>query len=75
MTDLSAAVADRSDKFEFVHQPGGRLWVKAPVDDKGRSVCPDLHLDLARAEDLGYLLLQAVEEAVARNLDIEGVDP
>jgi hypothetical protein len=55
-----------ADKFTFEHQGADRLWVKAPHDHKGLSLCPDLHLSLALAEELAYALLEAVEEGHRR---------
>lgn len=65
------AAAERGSQFETVIQPGGRLWVKAPQNERGFRLCPDLHLSLGDAEDLAYVLLQAVEEAVALDLDLD----
>lgn len=66
-------MADRTDKFEIERKPrsGADLWVKAPADDRGFPACPDLHLSFARAEELAYALLQAVEEAARDDLDLE----
>ena len=68
------AAADRDGKFQVQRKPrsGADFWVKAPVDDAGRPECPDLHLSVARAEELGYALLQAVEDLVQADLDLEG---
>lgn len=66
------AAASRPDKFtyELCPKSGADIWVKGPEDAKGRRMFPDIHLNVDWAEDLAELLLAAVEEAVAANLDL-----
>jgi hypothetical protein len=67
---IAGAVADDTYGFEVTYiapppapKPAGKVWAKAPVDDKGNRLCPDLHLPVSAAEELAYKLLEAVDEA------------
>lgn len=55
----------RTDKFTRVLNPksGADIWIKAPTAKCGYPTRPDLHFSLEEAEEIGYLLLQAVEDA------------
>lgn len=61
----------REFTFELSPKSGADIWVKAPEDEHGRRMFADLHINVDWAEDLAELLMQAVEEAVAANLDLE----
>lgn len=52
-----SAASDRDSKFhaEYVPPPPpapGKIFVKCPLDDRGRPVCSDLHLTPDQAEEL-----------------------
>ena len=55
---------ERSDKFTYVLDPksGADIWLKAPVDKRGRPIFPDLHINVDWAEDLILELSLAIEE-------------
>ena len=56
---------DRTSKFTIEWEPasGADIWVKAPVGKHGYPTRPDIHFSLAEAEEVAYLLLQALEDA------------
>lgn len=58
------AVAERTDKFTYELNPksGADIWMKAPVDKRGRPIFPDLHINVDWAEDLILELSLAIEE-------------
>lgn len=62
---VTAAAEGPTGKFTYELNPksGADVWVKAPTAKFGYPSRPDMHFSLAEAEEIGYLLLQAVEDA------------
>lgn len=58
------AAPERTNKFTYALDPksGADIWLKAPVDKRGRPIFPDLHINVDWAEDLILELSLAIEE-------------
>ena len=72
----SVTAADRDGKFHaewipYKPQPAppGKIFVRAPVDSKGRSLYPDLHLTPEHAEQLYAELGSALNDYTADGLN------
>jgi hypothetical protein len=72
--DLSTGYPIRPDKItaEYVPappQPPGKIVVKAPYDERGYPVFPDLHLSVAQAIELDDVLCEALAAYEDRGSD------